>query len=76
MEQPIPPSPRSGRQFFVVRAFIIIGVESIALARFAGWLKISRHTWGFALARSTPGSTLPPASQAENVKGHSVQKFW
>jgi hypothetical protein len=33
------------------------------------------YSWGSALARSTPGSILPPAPQAENVDIHLAQKF-
>jgi hypothetical protein len=32
-----PSSPRSGRQFFVIRAITIIEIASIAIARSAGW---------------------------------------
>jgi hypothetical protein len=64
-----------GRRFFVVRAFIIIEIGSIAVARFAGLLIIARHTWGCALSRFTPGFTLSPAPQAEDVKSRFAQKF-
>jgi hypothetical protein len=32
-------------------------------------------SWGSALPRTTPGSILPPAPQAENVNIHFAQKF-
>jgi len=38
MAQPIHQARECGRQFFVVSAFIIIEVASIAVARSAGWL--------------------------------------
>src|SRR5262245_35507830 len=54
-------SPRSGRQRFVIRYLIIIEIASIAVARFAGWCDNSLVVPGVPL-RSTPGSTLAPAS--------------
>jgi hypothetical protein len=66
-------SPRSGRQLFVIHHFNIIEIGAIAVARFAGWYDKSLFLPGVPL-RSTPGSILTPAPQADNVKIHFSQK--
>jgi len=43
-------SPRSGRQLFVIRHFIIIEIGWMAVARFAGLYDNPDRTWGCGCA--------------------------
>src|SRR5262245_32385031 len=67
-------SPRSGRQLFVIRHFVIIVIKPIAVARFAGWDDKPLSYLGF---RCAPPQALfcRPRSRAGVQHTRFVQKF-